>query len=121
MLYVNITIMMETVKVLPARNRRRKLSKSRFGHGRTCRVELRHYDILMEEVAIEWPHFYKNFTRCEKDLFDEVVLITTPAVRRHIGLGTLPAAQLPMQCVVRPRSTAWLEHGSIVWGHQTVT
>ena len=60
---VNVTIMMETVKALAARHRQRKPRRSRriwswpYLQGR---VELGHYDNLMEELSIECPHLYKN-------------------------------------------------------------
>ena len=60
---VNVTIMMATVKALAARHRQRKPRTPRriwswpYLQGR---VELGHYDNLMEELSIECPHLYKN-------------------------------------------------------------
>ncbi|KAG0722847.1 Protein ANTAGONIST OF LIKE HETEROCHROMATIN PROTEIN 1 [Chionoecetes opilio] len=46
------------------------------------RLEHGHYENLMEELARECPQLYKNFTRVDKQLFDEIVERVTPIIQR---------------------------------------
>lgn len=46
------------------------------------RLEYGHYDNLMQELAQESPLLYKNFTRIDRQLFDEIVERVTPHIQK---------------------------------------
>lgn len=45
-------------------------------------MEYGHYDNLMQELSRECPELYKNFTRIDCQLFDEVVERVTPLIQK---------------------------------------
>lgn len=47
------------------------------------RVDLGHYDNLMEELTTESPELYRNFTRIDKDLFSEIAELVTPHIQKQ--------------------------------------
>ena len=46
------------------------------------RVEYGHYDTLMEELYQENPELYRNYTRMDRELFNEIVARVTPHIER---------------------------------------
>ncbi|XP_068250226.1 uncharacterized protein [Palaemon carinicauda] len=46
------------------------------------RIEQGHYDNLMGELADECPELFKNFTRMNQTLFNEIVELTTPLIQK---------------------------------------
>ena len=47
------------------------------------RLEKGHYDNLMQELALECPELFRNYTRVHKTLFDEIVERVTPYIRQE--------------------------------------
>ncbi|MPC88295.1 hypothetical protein E2C01_083196 [Portunus trituberculatus] len=86
--YVNITIMMETVKALAASRCWRKARWPRRIWSWPYlqrRVELGYYGNLMGELAIKYPPLHKNF-RIDKDLFSEVLERVKPHIQMQENL-----------------------------------
>ena len=50
------------------------------------RVEYGHYDMLMEELYQEPPELYRNYTRMDRELFNEIVARVTPPHRKEDNL-----------------------------------
>ena len=46
------------------------------------RIQYGHYDNLMQELNRECPELYKNFTRIDRQLFDEIVECVTPYMEK---------------------------------------
>ncbi|XP_066969239.1 uncharacterized protein [Macrobrachium rosenbergii] len=49
------------------------------------RMEQGHYDNLMEELSTETPDLYKNFTRINRGLFNEIVERVTPYIEKKVA------------------------------------
>ncbi|XP_066973189.1 uncharacterized protein [Macrobrachium rosenbergii] len=49
-----------------------------------------HYDNLMEELSTEAPDLYRNFTRIDKDLFNEIVEWVTPMIQKKVTFWRKP-------------------------------
>lgn len=54
------------------------------------RMEQGHYDNLMEELSTEAPDLYRNFTRIDKDLFNEIVERVTPYIQKKVTFWRKP-------------------------------
>ena len=54
------------------------------------RLEKGHYDNLMQELALECPELFRNYTRVHKTLFDEIVERVTPYIRKQLTYFRAP-------------------------------
>ena len=46
------------------------------------RTQHGHYDNLMSELYTESPELYRNFTRMDRDMFNEIVQAVTPIIEK---------------------------------------
>ena len=46
------------------------------------RLQYGHYDTLMNELYLENPELYRNFTRMDRELFDEIVQAVAPNIEK---------------------------------------
>ena len=54
------------------------------------RVERGYYNTIIKELSTESPLLYRNFTRINEALFDEIVLRVTPHIRRKLTYWRRP-------------------------------
>lgn len=91
--YTQALVMVEVSKVhLATRKKQRRAGRVWGWPYLQRRVELGHYDNLMEELAAESPELYKNFTRINKELFNEIADRVTPHIQKQLTFWRTPLA-----------------------------
>ncbi|XP_066938955.1 uncharacterized protein [Macrobrachium rosenbergii] len=84
--YVHCMVLVEAVKAYIAIENKKKKRRPRRVWAWPYlqrRVELGHYDNLMEELATENPELYRNFTRTDRDIFSDIVEGVTPYIEKQ--------------------------------------
>ena len=90
--FYSATLLFEVVRAVRAKRQKRKPKR------RQCwvmpylrrRVERGYYNTIMKELSTESPLLYRNFTRINEALFDEIVLRLTPHIRRKMTYWRRP-------------------------------
>ena len=86
------TLLLKVVRDLRAKRQKRQPKR------RQCwvmpylqrRVERGYYNTIMRELSTENPELYRNFTRINEALFDEIVLHVTPRIKRQMTYRRRP-------------------------------
>ena len=90
--FYSATLLFEVVRAVRSKRPKRKPKR------RQCwvmpylrqRVECGYYNTIMKELSTESPLLYRNFTRINEALFDEIVLLVTPHIRRRMTYWRRP-------------------------------
>ena len=83
--YIHANVLVQVVKVyleMEKKKKRRRPRRAWVWPYLQRRVELGHYDNLMAELARENPLLYKNFTRLDEPLFNEIVERIRPLIEK---------------------------------------
>ena len=91
--YVHINLLSEAAKKYLAQKKQRR--RTWMWPYLQRRVELGHYESLLEELSAENPELYRNFTRIDKDLFNEIVERVSPQIRKRFTNFREPLAHFP--------------------------
>ena len=90
--FYSATLLFEVVRAVRAKRQKRKPKRKQcwvMPYLRR-RVERGYYNTIMKELSTESPLLYRNFTRINEALFDEIVLRVTPHIRRKMTYWRRP-------------------------------